>query len=121
MGPSDAVGFNEERRYCDFVCVRVFVCGAKTFEVSLWPSIMYQHVFSFRRGRGGNRQVGQWDAGNERKRDNHERDHIRERDHGPRGYDGGPRPAGPNNVAGKRGDWDWDGRGRYAPRMKVTT
>ena len=82
LGPGDAIGFSEERR----------------------------------RGRDSGRQdvrAGQWDVRNERKRDhNHERDHGRERDHGPRGYEGVPRPSGPNNAAGKRNDWDWDGRGR---------
>ncbi|KAK3919020.1 Fl(2)d-associated complex component [Frankliniella fusca] len=62
-----------------------------------------------RRGRDGGRQEvrgGQWEARNDRKRD-----HNHERDHGPRGYDGGPRPSGPNNPA-KRNDWEWEGRVR---------
>lgn len=117
LGPSDTVGFNEDRRLFLFFykakgdcCLNLLLYStANTFSLCLFIYL--------RRGREGNRQdgrVGQWDTRNDRKRDhNHEREHGREREHGPRPYDGGQRPLGPNNSSGKRNEWEWDGRGRY--------
>ncbi|XP_034236721.1 zinc finger CCCH domain-containing protein 13-like isoform X2 [Thrips palmi] len=89
MGPSDSVGFNEDRR-------RGRDGNRQEGRVGQWDA-----------------------RNERKRDHNHEREHGREREHGPRPYDGGQRPPGPNNPGkrndwewdqrGRRSGKDWDG------------